>query len=312
MHNMIPKEPVEIVEVGPRDGLQNISQYVETDQKIELIHLLAQSGLKEIEIGGFVHPKAIPQFQDISDVTKGLDDIKGVTFTALIPNLTGARNAIEAGIRKMHFVFSVSKSHNLSNARRTPDQSLEELKEIMILTSADAGLEISVDLATAFGCPFEIEVKRDDIMSYIHRVYDLGVRSMTLCDTAGYGNPRQVEDIFRLCMEHFPGVRFRAHFHDTRGLGLANVLAAYQTGIRSFDSSIGGLGGCPFAPGATGNVATEDLVFMFDEMGIENGVDVRGLFRVCRYLEKIIPDVPITSSLYRAGFPGDHQACTTS
>lgn len=307
---MIPKEPVEIVEVGPRDGLQNIAQIVETDQKTELIHLLAQCGLKEIEIGGFVHPKAIPQFRDIFDVAKRLDDIKGVTFTALIPNLRGARNAIECGIKKIHFVFSVSESHNLSNARRTRDQSLAELKEIMVLTSADAELEISVDLATAFGCPFEIEVKIDDVMSYVHRVHDLGVRSMTLCDTAGYGNPRQVENIFRLCREHFPEVGFRAHFHDTRGLGLANVLAAYQTGIRSFDSSIGGLGGCPFAPGATGNVATEDLVFMFDEMGIENGVDVRGLFSVCRYLEKIIPDVPITSSLYTAGFPGDHQACT--
>jgi len=309
---MIPKEPVEIVEVGPRDGLQNISQYVETDQKIELIGLLAQSGLKEIEIGGFVHPKAIPQFRDIAEVTKGLDNIKGVKFTALIPNLRGARNAIESGIKKMHFVFSVSKSHNLSNARRTPDQSLVELKEIMVLASSDPGLEISVDLATTFGCPFEIEVKRDDIMYYVNRVYDLGVRSMTLCDTAGYGNPRQVGEIFQSCLEHRPEVLFRAHFHDTRGLGLANALAAYQAGVRSFDSSIGGLGGCPFAPGATGNVATEDLVFMFDEMGIENGVNVRALFEVCRYLEKMIPDVPITSSLYKAGFPGDHKVCRTS
>ena len=309
---MIPKEPVEIVEVGPRDGLQNISQYVETDQKIALIGLLAQSGLKEIEIGGFVHPKAIPQFRDIADVTKGLDNIKGVTFTALVPNLRGTRNAIESGIKKMHFVFSVSKSHNLSNTRRTPEQSLAELKEITVLTSADPGLELSVDLATAFGCPFEIEVKREAIMSCLNRVCDLGVRSVTLCDTAGYGNPRQVAEIFQSCVEHYPEVTFRAHFHDTRGLGIANVLAAYQAGVRSFDSSIGGLGGCPFAPGATGNVATEELVFMFDEMGIEHGVDVRGLFRACRYLEKVIPDVPIASSLYTAGFPGDHKDCRTS
>ncbi len=308
---MIPKESVEIVEVGPRDGLQNITDYVETDKKIELISLLAQSGLKEIEIGGFVHPKAIPQFRDIADVTKGLDHIEGVTFTALVPNMKGARNAMENGIKKMHFVFSVSKSHNLSNARKTPDQSLEELKEIMVLASADPGLEISVDLATAFGCPFEIEVKTDDIMSYLRRVCDLGVRSVTLCDTAGYGHPRQVEDIFRLGMERFPEVTFRAHFHDTRGLGLANVLTAYLSGVRSFDSSIGGLGGCPFAPGATGNVATEDVVFMFDEMGIENGVDLHGLFKVCRYLEKTIPAVPITSSIYKAGIPGDRKACPT-
>lgn len=304
---MIPGDPVEIVEVGPRDGLQNLEQYVETERKLHLINLLAESGLKEIQVGGFVHPKAIPQFRDIKEVVRGLGPVRQVKFTALVPNLRGAEDAIESDIRKIIFVFSVSRSHNLSNVRRTPEESLEELKNIRELLISHPDVEIGVDLATTFGCPFEIEVKKEEIMRCIKRVYELGIKQMTLCDTVGYGNPRQVEDIVSTCMKSYPGVTFRVHFHNTRGLGLANALAAYQTGIRSFDSSIGGLGGCPFAPGATGNVATEDQVFMFNEMGIETGVEIPRLFKASRYLEEILRDAPVTSSVFTAGLPGERR-----
>jgi hydroxymethylglutaryl-CoA lyase len=306
---MIPKDPVAIVEVGPRDGLQNLTHYLDTNTKIQLIHLLAQSGLREIEVGGFVSPKAIPQFRDIRELVKGLPGYKGIKFAALIPNLRGAQDALECGVRKVHFVFSVSQSHNLNNVRKTPEESLAELGNITELLASHPGVELSVDLATTFGCPFEMEVKKDDIMHYLDRIRDLGLRSVTLCDTVGYGNPRQVRDIFSLCMGRYPEITFRAHFHDTRGLGLVNTLVAYQVGVRSFDSSIGGLGGCPFAPGASGNVATEDQAFMFKEMEIETGVDIRSLFKVCQFLEENIPGVSLTSALYRAGLPGDHKIC---
>ena len=178
------------------------------------------------------------------------------------------------------------------------------MKNIKELSSSYPEAEIRADLATTFGCPFEIKVKKDDILSYIERVRQLDIREMTLCDTVGFGNPRQVADIETTCMKSFPETVFGVHFHDTRGLGLANALAAYETGIRSFDSSIAGLGGCPFAPGASGNVATEDMVFMFDEMGVETGVDLDRLLGVSRYLRNLLPDVNLTSALFRAGLPG--------
>lgn len=304
---MIPKASVEIVEVGPRDGLQNLTQYVETEKKIHLIDLLCQSGLKEIDVGGFVHPKAIPQFQDINEVAKRLPKIEGVKFTALVPNLRGAQNALGNGIRKIHFVFSISKSHNLNNVKMTPEESIEELKNITNLMVLYPETEISIDLATVFGCPFEIVVRKDDIMNCVKRIYDLGVRQITLGDTVGFGNPRQVEDIVTTCRESYPEITFGVHFHNTRSLGLANALAAYQAGIRSYDSSIGGLGGCPYAPGASGNVSTEDQVFMFEEMGVETGVDIRALFKASQYLEDILHDVSLASSVYKAGLPGDQK-----
>jgi len=301
---MIPKDPVQVVEVGPRDGLQNLNDYVETEKKISLIRRLADSGLKEIEVGSFVHPKAIPQFRDMKEVVDGVMGLEGVRLTALVPNLKGAQNAFQSGIRRIIFVFSISRSHNLNNVRRTPEESLEELKKIKELSSSYPEAEIRVDLATTFGCPFEIKVRKDDVLDYIERVKELGIREMTLCDTVGFGNPRQVTDITTTSMQSFPEITFGAHFHDTRGLGLANALAAYESGIRSFDSSIAGLGGCPFAPGASGNVATEDMVFMFNEMGVETGVDLDRLIGVSRYLSDILPDVNLTSALSRAGLPG--------
>jgi hydroxymethylglutaryl-CoA lyase len=307
---MIPKDPVQVVEVGPRDGLQNLNDYVETEKKISLIRLLAESGLREIEMGSFVHPKAIPQFRDMKEVVAGLISIEGVRLTALVPNLKGAQNAFQSGIRRIIFVFSVSRSHNLNNVRRSPEESLEELKQIKELCASYPEAEVRVDLATTFGCPFEIKVKKDDVLGSIEKVRELDIREITLCDTVGFGNPRQVADITIACMKSFPEIAFGVHFHDTRGLGLANALEAYEIGIRSFDSSIGGLGGCPFAPGASGNVATEDMVFMFKEMGVETGVDLYRLLGVSQYLNDILPDVYLTSAVFRAGLPGQRRAAS--
>lgn len=301
---MLPKEPVRIVEVGPRDGLQNLNEYVETGKKVSLIKRLAESGLKEIQVGSFVHPKAIPQFRDMKKVVCGILDVRGVKFSTLVPNLRGAQNAIESGIKKLVFFFSVSRSHNLNNVKQTPEESIEQLKKILEFVSSYPEIELRVDLATAFGCPFEIKVREEDVFHYVESVRDMGIKEIVLCDTVGYGNPRQVESITRTCVSNYPDVIFGVHFHNTRNLGLANALAAYESGIRSFDSSIGGLGGCPFAPGATGNVSTEDTVFMFSEMDVETGVDILALLGTAKYLKEMLPSVPLTSGLFKAGLPG--------
>jgi hydroxymethylglutaryl-CoA lyase len=300
----LPKS-VDILEVGPRDGLQNLSQVLETKQKIDLIRRLAASGLTHIQLGAFVSPRAVPQFGNIQEVAQEvMASIPGVRFSALVPNLKGAANALSCGIRELSFVFSVTKAHNQSNVGKTHEESLAELAAIMDLLPAYPGAEITADLATSFGCPFEGKVLPEQVLYHVQRAYDLGVRRITLCDTVGYGNPRQVAEIGVSCRNSFPDTTFRCHFHNTRGLALANTLAAIEAGILSFDSSVGGLGGCPFAPGATGNVATEDMVFMLSEMGIETGVDLPTLLETVRFLQGILPSVGMESSLFKAGLPG--------
>jgi hydroxymethylglutaryl-CoA lyase len=296
-------QEVRIVEVGPRDGLQNLRDFVATENKIALIRQLAACGIREIEVGGFVRPEAIPQFRDIGPMCRGVVGLPGVKLSALVPNLKGAQNAVKNGVTKVVFVFSVSRSHNLSNVKRTPAESLDELRKIAEWSARQPDVEVRVNLATVFGCPFEGAVARQEVFRCIGEVADIGMTEITLCDTVGYGNPRQVAEICGACPEEFPGIAFGVHFHDTRGLGLANNLAAYGAGIRSFDSSIGGLGGCPFAPGASGNVATEDAVFMFSEMGIETGVDLDRLLATSCFLAEILPTVPLSSALAKAGLP---------
>lgn len=295
-------EGVRIVEVGPRDGLQNLETFVPTDRKIVLIRDLAACGLREIQIGGFVHPQAIPQFRDIREVADGLRGLQEVTLTALIPNPAGARDAVAAGLNKLVFFFSVSRSHNLNNVRRTPEESLDALRTIHRELSPD-GIEIRVDLATAFGCPFEGCIPVGDVLRTVESTANLDIREITLCDTVGFGNPRLVEETIRACVERFPDVSFGMHFHNTRGLGLANTLTAYHAGIRIFDTSLGGLGGCPFAPGASGNTATEDTVFLFEEMGVHTGVNLPALLEAARRLRELLPGTPLTSALSRSGLP---------
>jgi len=301
-------DPVEIVEIGPRDGLQNLKTVVPTEQKVSLIRHLSESGIKQIQIGGFVSPKAIPQFHDIKAIAKEtLETIAGIEFSSLTPNLKGVENALESGIRHITFVFSVSQAHNLNNVRKTPEESLSELENIMHVLAQNPDVDLNVDLATAFGCPYTLVVPSETVIHYVKKTCALGIKRITLCDTIGYGNPRQVTELVSSCRDLFPDVVFRCHFHNTRGLGLANSLAAYMAGIRSFDSSIGGLGGCPYAPGATGNISTEDLVFMFNEMEIATGVDLEKLFASTSYLTEILPDVCLESQLFRAKPPRTHR-----
>lgn len=304
----IPSDHVEIVEVGPRDGLQNLKTIVPTAQKTDLIKLLSQTGLKHIQIGGFVSPKAIPQFHDIRTVAaEVISTVKDVSFSALTPNLRGVENALECGIKNITFVFSVSEPHNKNNVRKTPDESIAELQKISEILSSTANHTINVDLATAFGCPFTMKVPYEDVIRSVNNISELGISCVTLCDTVGFGNPTQVFELVSQCRKQFPGMTFRCHFHNTRGLGQANALAAYLAGIRSFDSSIGGLGGCPYAPGATGNTSTEDLNFMFNEMGATTNVSTDKLFTATDYLKRILPDVAIQSHLYKAKQPCAHK-----
>jgi hydroxymethylglutaryl-CoA lyase len=304
---------VNIVEVGPRDGLQNIEQFLETEKKVQLVKLLARSGLKRIEATSFVHPKAIPQFSDARDIIAGVKDLDGIEISALVPNLVGAKNALESGVKNLAFVFSISESHNKNNVRKTRDESIHDLEKIFGLRGDFPEMKVRVNLSTVFGCPFEGEVKTEETLKYIDKVKDLGITTITLSDTVGYGNPKQVRQIIKSCLSQFPSITFGVHFHNTRGLGLANVLVCLEEGIMIFDSSIGGLGGCPFAPGATGNISTEDLVFMLNGMGIRHGVNIEHLFNASQFLQENLKEVPLSSHLFKAGLPkGGKDVCRVS
>ena len=294
---------VTIIEVGPRDGLQNIKTFVPADKKILFIKKLAACGIKEIQIGSFVATRAIMQFKDIKEVANSVNSLRGVVLSALIPNERGAEEANTCGIKKLIFFFSVSREHNYCNVRQSPQESLKELQRICRSYLPDPSITLRVDLATAFGCPFSGNITTAAVLRMVEKAAAYGIKEITLCDTVGFGNPRMVEEKFSACRLRFPHINFGAHFHNTRGLALANTLRAYEIGIRSFDSAVGGLGGCPYAPGSSGNVATEDMIFMFEEMGIKTGVDLKKLLDVCSFLNKTLPQAKLASSLYQAGLP---------
>ncbi|HBB17820.1 MAG TPA: hydroxymethylglutaryl-CoA lyase [Syntrophus sp. (in: bacteria)] len=299
------KPSVVIREVMLRDGLQNITEFIPTEAKIELFQLLAAGGIEDAEITSFVNPKAVPQFADASQVAQAVLKIKpeGVRVSALIPNLKGALLALNSGMRNLAFVMSVSESHNISNVRRSTEESLDELKKILDLGTEYPDMAVRAGMATVFGCPFEGKIEPGVTLNFIRRFYRLGVRDMALSDTVGFGNPREVKELTGTCIREFPDVTFSIHLHNTRGLGLANSLAAYESGIRIHDGAVGGLGGCPFAPGAKGNTSTEDLVYMFEEMGISTGIDITALMEASRYFKKVKKDVSFSSSILEVGVP---------
>jgi hydroxymethylglutaryl-CoA lyase len=276
---------------------------VETEKKVQLIRLLAESGIQAMEATSFVHPKAIPQFRDAAETIAGVKGTPGLKIIALVPNLLGAQRALAAGVQELSFVFSVSLSHNRNNVNKTPEESLEELKRIFDLPGMETQWTLRVNLATAFGCPFEGILPDDLVYEYTDRVVRIGAKVIALADTVGYGNPAQVRRIVAASLRQYPERHFIIHLHNTRGLGLANALAAYEAGLRTFDSSIGGLGGCPYAPGATGNISTEDLVFMFESMGVKTGIRFPQLFRASNYLREILPGVEFSSGVLKAGLP---------
>ncbi|MFZ5642435.1 MAG: hydroxymethylglutaryl-CoA lyase [Bacillota bacterium] len=262
---------VSIVEVGPRDGLQNEQYFLATSLKLKLIDFLKRAGFNRIEATSFVRPEWIPQLGDAEEVIKKTGRSTGVRISALVPNYRGYVRARDCGVEEVNIVLSASEAHNFKNVNKTVKESLRDICKI---AEAARGDEILVrgSVATSFGCPYQGTIDSKKVSEIVHELWNAGCYEVALADTIGVANPVQVYNIFSEIMESLPEVNIAAHFHDTRGMGLANVLAALQAGVAVYDSSIGGMGGCPYAPGASGNVATEDLVHMLSEMGIETGV----------------------------------------
>jgi len=280
------KEPLVVQEVAPRDGLQIEKQWVGTEDKIALIDALSACGFTRIEAGSFVSPKAIPALRDGDAVFNGIRRGRGVIYVALVPNAKGAERALAAGADELNLVMSASETHNRANMRMSCESSLAGFGDVVRLASGKASLNATV--ATAFGCPFEGRIDEERVVSIARTYREMGIDGITLADTTGMANPRQVARLVARVLEHVPAADLTLHFHNTRGLGLANVLAAYDTGARRFDAALGGLGGCPFAPGASGNICTEDLVNMCDEMSIPTGIDLPRLIALSRTLPALV------------------------
>ena len=287
-------------EVGPRDGLQVEQRFVETEEKIALVDALSDAGLAKIEVTSFVSPKAIPQLRDAERVLREIRRVPGVLYTALVPNPRGAERAIESKADELNLVMSASVSHNLANLRMTPQQSLAALAETAAM-ARQAGLAVNVSLSCSFGCPMEGDVPEGAVLDWCSRYVDeMGADGVTLCDTTGMAYPTQVARLTRAFRERFAHTELTLHFHNTRGMGLANVLAGIDAGADRFDASFGGIGGCPYAPGATGNVCTEEIVHALDLMGYDTGVDLTRLLGASRRLPALIGhDIP--SQLVKAG-----------
>jgi hydroxymethylglutaryl-CoA lyase len=300
------KPDVQICEVGPRDGLQNAHHLMPTAAKKVWITALAAAGLTEIEVGSFVPAKLIPAMADTGEIVAHGIGIPGLTVVALAPNVKGFQRALESGAHKVTFPVSASRQHSESNVRMSPEEMIDQVKECIALRNAlPAGRRPRIEggVATAFGCTMQGSVPEDDVVRFATMLAEAGCDGVSLADTVGYANPAQIRRVFRRVREAIGAKLERAHFHNTRGLGLANALAAYEEGVRCFDSSMGGLGGCPFAPGASGNVITEDLVFMFEAMGIATGIDLERLFKAREVLVHAIPEEPVYGHTPVAGLP---------
>ncbi len=276
-----------INEVSVRDGFQIEPRFVPTEQKIALIDALSATGLAKIEITSFVSPRAIPNLRDAEAVAKQIRRHQDVTYVALVPNARGGERALECGLDEINLVMSASETHNRANMRMTCEQSLAQFRGVMDLVRG-TGLSVSGCVATAFGCPFEGEIAPERVRWAAEQYLAMGMHAITLADTTGMADPRQVGELVAAFREWFPGVPLTLHFHNTRGMGLANVLAGLAAGATRFDASLGGLGGCPFAPGATGNICTEDLVHMLESSGIPTGVDLDRLLGVARALPEVV------------------------
>jgi len=294
-------QKVTVVEVGPRDGFQTEKQFIPTEKKIEIVNALARAGLKNIQVSSVVHPKAVPQLADAEEVMKRIERPAGVSFRLLVPNLKGVERAIPLKPDKINLMMSVSESHNRSNANRSIEESLKDFETLVPMILAK-GISVGGGMACAFGCPFEGKIPIKQLERVADRYVAMGIKSITLADTVGFANPKQVYAAVAHMLDKYPDIQWLAHIHNHRDLGLANVFAAMQAGLTEFDAAIGGLGGCPYAPNAAGNIATEDLVNMMAEMGIETGVDLDALLRVAEMVRQVIPH-PLNSALLKAGKP---------
>jgi len=280
---------VQVVEIGPRDGFQNVKEFIPTEVKLNIIDGVIKAGYKKIQITSFVSPKAIPQMRDAKEVTETvLEKYAGqdMEFFALVPNFYGARAAVEAGLKEITPVMSLSESHNKNNVKRTCQQSLDELKQIR---DTFPDIKITQDIATVFGCPFEGEPKSvEPLLSLISKMRDIGIHHFTLCDTVGLAYPTMIEEVFGAVKREFPGDVFNVHIHDTRNMGILNSLTALKCGADSVQAAIGGLGGCPFAPGASGNTSSEDLVYMLNKCGYDTGINFSQLLKTAKYAKSVI------------------------
>jgi hydroxymethylglutaryl-CoA lyase len=290
-----------IVEVGPRDGFQNEKQFIPTAEKIKIINALSRAGLKNIQATSFVHPKAVPQLADAEEVMSRIDRIPGVSYRILAPNFKGVQRAIPFKPDKINLMMSVSESHNRANGNRTIEESLADFEKIVPMIQA-AGITPVGGMACTFGCPFEGNISIAQIERVVKRYLAIGIRSITLSDTIGSANPKQVYEVAAHLKDRYPEIGWPMHFHNTRDLALANILAAMQAGMTEFDAAVGGLGGCPYAPNASGNIATEDLANMMNEMGIETGVDLDAILQVAEMVKEAVPH-PLPSSLIKSGRP---------
>jgi hydroxymethylglutaryl-CoA lyase len=273
-------------EVVTRDGFQMEPEFVPTDDKVALIDALSACGYAKIEVTSFTSPKAIPMLRDADEVMGRIQRAPSVEYTVLVPNLRGAERAFEAKADELNVVMSMSETHNMANLRMTMAQSFAALSDI--IQRAEGLAAVNVSLSTAFGCPMEGDVPQAVVMGYAQRFADAGVRGVTICDTTGMAHPTQVSRMAEAVQKQLSHLQLTMHFHNTRGMGLANVLAAVQSGITRFDGSLGGLGGCPYAPGASGNVCSEDAIHMLDAMGYDTGMDVSKLLELAKQLPQIV------------------------
>jgi hydroxymethylglutaryl-CoA lyase len=298
---------VEVREVGLRDGLQSVSTFFPTTEKIAWVRAEAACGMPEIEVCSFVSPKLIPQFADAVEVVAETLAITGLSVSALAPNLKGALRGFDAGVHKLNYVTSVSESHNQSNVRRSTDESVEDFRRIVEARdqlAEPANTRLGVGLSTCWGCSIEGSVEKKATLRLAGRFVEAGADELAICDTVGYANPSQVKALLRRVVEEYgTAVDIAAHFHDTRGLGLANVYAALEAGVLRYDATLGGLGGCPYAPNATGNIVMDDLVFLLEGAGLRTGVELDCLVEVREIITRNLPDENLYGMYARAGAP---------
>ena len=282
----LPKH-VTICEVGPRDGFQIEPEWIPTETKVEVIDRLSETGLPRLEVTSFVHPKVVPQMRDAEEVMARIHRRPGTRYVALVPNDKGAVRAVDAGVDAIHTVVSASESHNLANVNMTVAESLVKLRAVLEV-AARAKVAVNCAISTSFGCPFEGPVPLEQLQRVVDGLVEMGARAIGLADTTGMANPRQVWRTLEHLMPRYPGIEWTLHTHDTRAMAVPNILAAMECGVRHFDASIGGLGGCPFAPGASGNVCSEDLVHCLEAMGVDTGIDLDKLLATSRRVEQIV------------------------
>ncbi|MFP5245663.1 MAG: hydroxymethylglutaryl-CoA lyase [Thermoanaerobaculia bacterium] len=306
----ITVDTVRIVEVGPRDGLQNAKVTIPTQAKVSFITALGDAGLRVIEAGAFVSPKWVPQMADTAEVYAEIPKDPGVDYPVLVPNMRGLERAIEAGVKSVSIFTAASDTFNQRNINMTIDESFENYAPV-VHRARQEGMRVRGYVSTAFGCPYENEVAPEKVLEVCARLLDLGCYEVSVGDTIGVGTPMQVQGVIGMLRQVIPASKLAMHFHDTRGTALANTLAALEMGITTFDSSAGGLGGCPYAPGASGNMATEDLVYMLDRMGIDTGVDLNLLVQASTIIAPYL-DHPLPGRYLQAAIKGRTQSVTSA